>query len=65
VTEGAARDFFTRGRLFMFARYFVESFEMGQTSELPAAFAAIEKILNEGDLESRNIAEIGQLSPGG
>ncbi len=32
-----------------FARYLVESFESGQISEFPAAFAAIEKILNEGD----------------
>ena len=44
-----------------FARYLVESFESGQTSEFPAAFAAIEKILNEGDQESRNIAGIGVI----
>lgn len=44
-----------------FARYLVESFESGQTSEFPAAFAAIEKILNEGDQESRDIAGIGVI----
>lgn len=44
-----------------FARYLVESFERGQTAELPSAFAAIEKILNEGDQESRDIAGIGVL----
>ena len=42
-----------------FARYLVESFESGQTSEFPAAFAAIEKILSEGDQESRDIAGYG------
>ncbi len=44
-----------------FARYLVESFESGQTSEFPAAFSAIEKILNEGDQESRDIAGIGVI----
>ena len=44
-----------------FARYLVESFGSGQTSEFPAAFAAIEKILNEGDQESRDIAGIGVI----
>jgi predicted transcriptional regulator len=44
-----------------FARYLVESFESGQTSEFPAAFAAIEKILNEGDQESRDIAGYGVI----
>jgi hypothetical protein len=44
-----------------FARYLVESFESGQTSEFPAAFATIEKILNEGDQESRDIAGIGVI----
>jgi hypothetical protein len=43
-----------------FARYLVESFESGQTSEFPDAFAAIEKILNEGE-ESRDIAGIGVI----
>lgn len=42
-----------------FARYLVEAFERGQTSEFPAAFATIERILNEGDQESRDIAGIG------
>jgi hypothetical protein len=32
-----------------FAHYLVESFESGQTSEFPKAFASIERILNEGD----------------
>ena len=44
-----------------FARYLVESFESGQTSEFPAAFAAIEKIFNEGDQESRGLAGIGVI----
>jgi len=44
-----------------FARYLVESFESGQISEFPAAFAAIEKILNEGDQGSRDIAGIGVI----
>ncbi len=42
-----------------FARYLVDSFESGQTSEFPKAFATIERILNEGDQESRDIAGIG------
>jgi hypothetical protein len=42
-----------------FARYLIESFERGQTSEFPAAFEAIERILNQGDQESRDIAAIG------
>jgi len=42
-----------------FAKYLVESFENGQTSEFPAAFAVIEKILNEGDKQARDIAAIG------
>lgn len=44
-----------------FARYLVESFESGQSSEFPAAFSAIERILNEGDQESRDIAGIGVI----
>ncbi len=44
-----------------FARYLVESFESGQTAEFPAAFSAIERILNEGDQESRDIAGIGVI----
>ncbi len=44
-----------------FARYLVESFESGQTSEFPKAFATIERILNEGDQESRDIAGIGVI----
>ena len=44
-----------------FARYLVESFESGQTSEFPKAFATIERILNEGDPESRDLAAIGVI----
>ena len=44
-----------------FARYLVESFESGQTSEFPEAFATIERILSEGDQESRDIARIGVI----
>jgi hypothetical protein len=44
-----------------FARYLVESFESEQTSEFPAAFAAVEKILNKGDQESRDIAGFGVI----
>ena len=44
-----------------FARYLVESFESGQISEFPAAFAAIEKILSEGDQESRDIGGYGVI----
>jgi hypothetical protein len=44
-----------------FARYLVESFESGQTAEFPKAFAAIERILNEGDQESRDIAGFGVI----
>lgn len=44
-----------------FARYLVESFEAGRTSEFPEAFATIERILNEGDQESRDIAGIGVI----
>jgi hypothetical protein len=42
-----------------FARYLVQSFERGDTSEFSAAFATIETILNEGDQEARDIAGIG------
>ena len=42
-----------------FARYLVESFEKGQTSEFPAAFAVIEEILNKGDQQARDLAAIG------
>jgi hypothetical protein len=44
-----------------FARYLVESYEQNETSEFPAAFAAIEKVLNEGDQEARDIAGIGVI----
>ena len=42
-----------------FARFLVESYECGRTSEFASAFAAIEKILDEGDQEARDIAGIG------
>ena len=42
-----------------FARYLVEPYERGDTSEFSAAFATIEKILNEGDQEARDVAGIG------
>ena len=44
-----------------FARYIVESYERNDTSEFSAAFAAIERILSEGDHEARDIAGIGVL----
>jgi hypothetical protein len=44
-----------------FARYLVESYERGDTSDFPAAFATLETILNEGDQEARNIAGIGVI----
>jgi hypothetical protein len=44
-----------------FARYLVESYELGDTSEFSAAFATIEKILNEGDQEARDLAGIGVI----
>jgi hypothetical protein len=44
-----------------FARLLVVSYERDETSEFPAAFATIEKILNEGDQQAREIAAIGVL----
>jgi hypothetical protein len=44
-----------------FARYLVESFESERTLEFPAAFAILEKILEEGDDEARAIGEIGLI----
>ena len=44
-----------------FARYLVDSYEEGKTSEFPAAFAIIEKILNEGDSQAREVAVIGLI----
>jgi hypothetical protein len=44
-----------------FARYIVESFERGEISEFPAAFATIEQILNEGNHEAREVAAIGLI----
>ena len=42
-----------------FALYLVESYERGQTSEFTAEFETIERILNEGNQEAREIAAIG------
>lgn len=44
-----------------FARYLVESYESDSTSEFPATFAILEKILEEGDEEARAIGEIGLI----
>jgi hypothetical protein len=44
-----------------FARLLVVSFERGDTSEFPAVFATIERILNEGDSQARDVAAIGIL----
>ena len=42
-----------------FARYLVESYERAETDEFPAAFATLEKILNEGDEDARGVATVG------
>jgi hypothetical protein len=44
-----------------FARYIVACYERSDTSEFPAAFAAVEKILNEGNQEARDLAGIGVI----
>jgi hypothetical protein len=44
-----------------FARYLVESYERGETSEFPTAFATLETILNEGDKNARGLAAVGVL----
>ncbi|SRR6266567_4506537 len=44
-----------------FAHYLVESYERGETSEFPAAFATVERILNEGDENARGVAAVGVL----
>ena len=44
-----------------FAHYIVACYERNDTSEFAAAFAAIEKVLNEGDQKARDIAGIGVL----
>src|SRR5688572_9524954 len=44
-----------------FAQYVVESFTAGKTSELPAVFAALERILVEGDASAKELAVIGVL----
>ena len=44
-----------------FARYVVACYERDDTSEFPAAFAVVEKILNEGTQEARDLAGIGVI----
>jgi len=44
-----------------FARYLVESYNRGETSEFSAAFATIEKILNEGEKNAGDVAVVGVL----
>jgi len=44
-----------------FAHYLVESYERGDTSEFPAAFATLETIFADGDQEARDVAGIGVL----
>lgn len=44
-----------------FAQYLVDSYERGNTSEFPAAFASLETIFREGDQEARDVAAIGVL----
>ena len=44
-----------------FARYLVESYNRGDTAEFEAAFATIEKLINEGDEDTRGVAIVGVL----
>lgn len=44
-----------------FARYVVDSLVAGRTSELPAIFAVIERIVAEGNPAARELATIGVL----
>ena len=44
-----------------FARYLVDSYEQGKTSEFDAVFGILERILNEGNQEAREIGEIGLI----
>jgi hypothetical protein len=44
-----------------FSRYLVESYNRGDTSEFAAAFATIERILDEGDEKARGVAVVGVL----
>jgi hypothetical protein len=43
------------------ARYLVDSFERGDLSEFPAAFALLERCLIEGDDQAKELAVIGLL----
>jgi hypothetical protein len=42
-----------------FVRFLVDCFERGETDCFPAAFATIERVLAEGDMEARNLAVVG------
>jgi len=44
-----------------FARYLVDSYEQGKTSEFDEVFTILERILNEGDEEARSIGEVGLI----
>ena len=45
----------------VFARHIVDSYAKGLTAECDALFAAIERILAEGDQEAQSLAAIGVL----
>jgi len=44
-----------------FARYLVESYERGDTSEFETAFSVVERLIREGDDEARGAAIVGVL----
>lgn len=43
------------------SRYLVECYERSDTAEFPVAFATIERILDEGDQDARDVAAIGVI----
>jgi len=43
------------------AHHLVDGFERGETSELPAAFALLERCLTEGDGQVRNLVMVGVI----
>ena len=45
----------------VFAHHIVDSYSNGLTDEYPAFFAAVERILEEGDEQARRLASIGAL----
>jgi hypothetical protein len=57
--EGEERGIFNDAS--EFASYVVESYAEGDTAELPALFAALERILREGDEAARAAATVGVL----